>query len=43
MLVVLNKLDHEPLEEEGDDIGGAIRFPWPGEGLARDQAEENGL
>ena len=42
ILVVLKRLDHEPLDEEGDDIGGATS-PAPGEGLARDHAGDRGL
>lgn len=43
MLVVLNKLDHEPLEDDGDESGGATtRALVPG-GVPRDHTGDIGL
>ena len=39
IFVVLKRLDHDPLEEEGDANAGAIGRP-PGDGLPRGQTEE---
>ena len=43
MLVGLNKLDHEPLEDDGDDRAGGIRWTALGDGLALDHIGERGL
>lgn len=43
MLLALNRLDHEPLEDDGEVSGGADGWPAVGDGVVRDHKGDRGL